>query len=215
VNLVQSVIEGYLRQGFSKGELARRLGVSPVLLSYGIHDSKTPTPKLLKALGIERQVVYTLKSINGIAPLKPKNEPKRLHSPKPKQIDLAQQLDPTQKREKLLKPPPITQDQVKTAMMYGLVPGAAWASFFTEQISAGDMYEKDFKDWCEEHGKASKTQEKPQDTVYAALGNGDAIELKPQPKRTDFRSPLQPGQLRIIPAAPMPEAIQTSEATDQ
>jgi transcriptional regulator with XRE-family HTH domain len=216
LNLVQSAIEGYLRQGYSQTELAKRLKVSTPIINATLHGKKEPVPKLLNALGIERHVVYVFSDKLTRPSFKPKDRPKKPLASKPKQVDIDEVIEPGKKLKDLPKPKPITPEQVNIALRFGLNPGAAWSSFWYESLTAGEMWEHDFESWCASHGQANqKPANEAKSTVFASLGNGDAVPLKPQPQRNDFRAPLQPGQLRIIPTDRVPEALMPQTAQDQ
>jgi transcriptional regulator with XRE-family HTH domain len=201
MNLVQSTIEGYLRQGFSQTELARKLGIDISDINAALRGRRDPGPKLLNALGIERHVSYLLKAPKLMNPINADKQPKRPKTKAPKQLEI-KGIDPVPPK---LKPRGMKPEHVSTAIKYKLNPGSTWAAFIAEASSAGDMWKKSFEDFCQERGSEPKPVNQPKEQVFAPIGHGDAVALKPQAVRADFRAPLQPGQLRVTVQDVQPE----------
>lgn len=216
MNLVQSEIRARLRHGLTQTELAQEFGIAICTLNNILKGHREPSAKVLKLLGIRRQIVYVLEEDHDIpegiaarAPLPRAKRAKRVN------VQVIRDDVPMTATEVLERTwpgrgviPALTTERVMMAVKFKLNPGKAWAAFW-EQVNAlksdalGDL-DTVWHAYCEEIGQAPSTP-KPDPVMYASLGNGDAVALKPVTARQDFRRPRKLGELPAVIPIDQPE----------
>jgi DNA-binding XRE family transcriptional regulator len=204
MNLVQSMIKARLKNGKTQDQIARELGVTPKTLRNAYYSKHAPQAKLLTALGIRRDIVYTL--------IKPSEADELMPDMPRERTGSARKL--RQMRKAAVKALPksapkvtpavaaadvkLTAERVQLAVRYGLKPGVAWRHFVS--VYAGGDVDASWLEYCEQLGHAPAVAPAPDS---AALGKPGELysHLKPVARGPDLRpaTDMSGGGTRVVP----------------
>ncbi|HXI41605.1 MAG TPA: helix-turn-helix transcriptional regulator [Bryobacteraceae bacterium] len=213
---MQSEIRARLRHGLTQTELAQEFGIAICTLNNILKGHREPSAKVLKLLGIRRQIVYVLEEDHDI----PEGLAARAPLPRAKRRKAANVEMPTERVTQRAglpakarewgesKLPQLTTERVLVAVKFKLNPRDTWTMFWEhvnglESNALGD-FDSAWEQFCSEHGSPPSTA-KSDPVMYASLGKGDAVALKPVTARQDFRRPRKLGELPAIAVIDQPE----------
>jgi transcriptional regulator with XRE-family HTH domain len=204
MNLVQSEMRARLRHGLTQTELAQELGIALPTLSNVLNGHREAGAKTLKALGIKRQIVYTLidgqgipESIQARAPLPRAKRPKRAA---PQHLTVTWEADTALIMRKL------TTERIKVAVAYGVSPGKSWVQCWHHAMTAGDMDERTLDERWLEYCQRNGTAPTPK-SVESPFEPGQLYShLKPVNRGADHRRPLAMGERPALIINTEPEA---------
>jgi transcriptional regulator with XRE-family HTH domain len=215
MNLVQSVIKAKMRQGMTQADIARECKVTEKTVWNALYDIHTPHVKLLTALKIKRDIVYTL--------ISPKDERELLAEPGVPMTGSARKLRkmrreaekelPSLEHARTLEVAPIakaverdmvesllapklTAARVYVALQYGLKAGNAWVSFLKTGVQVTDAA---WLNYCASIGNQQPALAAPrEDGALGAPGELYA-HLKPVVRGADMR-PVDPFGVKFVDA---------------
>jgi len=180
--------------GKTQAILARELGVSALTVHQALHGKVNPSPKLLKALGYRKVVVY--EKVERAAPCEPAVKPK----PAIGLFIPGNEGAPSYK---------LSPQLVTIALKYQVAPGVEWPRFLAALPDPTDL-EAEWTQWClDARQTAPRAQGKAIDAEPAleALGAPGELysHLKPIQRGPDHRpAPLMGNVHPVIPEEPKP-----------
>jgi transcriptional regulator with XRE-family HTH domain len=211
MNLVQTIIKAKMRQGMTQADIARECKVTEKTVWNALYGKHVPQPKLLAALRIKRDVVYTL--------ISPKDERDLLAEPGKAMTGSARKLRKMRRaEEKQLQPAVIeipadvphvgagvrsdklTAVRAQIAIRYGLKAGPVWASFLAQlNFPFAPDLDDDWVSYCAAMGNQQPAlAPKPDDGALGAPGELYA-HLKPVVRGADMR-PVDPFGVKFVDA---------------